>query len=141
MTFRLLIDECLSPELVGLAIAGGHVESTCVRNRGWAGTKDWQLIEFAVANDYTLVTHNSVDFRGNGPGNLGGEHAKQPIHAGLICLNSVRTMDLDRQCDLFKLALRELSMMKDLVNQALELFELEDGSIELEIYDIPEQVP
>jgi predicted nuclease of predicted toxin-antitoxin system len=141
MTFRLLIDECLSPELVGLAIAGGHVESTCVRNRGWAGTKDWQLIEFAVANDYTLVTHNSVDFRGNGPGNLGGEHAKQPIHAGLICLNSVRTMDLDRQCDLFKVALRELSMMKDLVNQALELFELEDGSIELEIYDIPEQVP
>ena len=114
MTFRLLIDECLSPELVGLAIAGGHVESTCVRNRGWAGTKDWQLIEFAVANDYTLVTHNSVDFRGNGPGNLGGEHAKQPIHAGLICLNSVRTMDLDRQCDLFKVALRELSMMKDL---------------------------
>jgi predicted nuclease of predicted toxin-antitoxin system len=141
MTFRLLIDECLSPELVRLAIAGGHVESTCVRNRGWAGTKDWQLIEYAVANDYTLVTHNSVDFRGNGPGNLGGEHAKQPIHAGLICLNSVRTMDLDRQCDLFKVALRELSMMKDLVNQALELFELEDGSIELEIYDIPEQVP
>jgi predicted nuclease of predicted toxin-antitoxin system len=141
MTFRLLIDECLSPELIGLAIAGGHVESTCVRNRGWAGTKDWQLIEFAVANDYTLVTYNSVDFRGNGPGNLGGEHAKQPIHAGLICLNSVRTMDLDRQCDLFKVALRELSMMKDLVNQALELFELEDGSIELEIYDIPEQVP
>ena len=141
MTFRLLIDECLSPELVGLAIAGGHVESTCVRNRGWAGTKDWQLIEYAVANDYTLVTHNSVDFRGNGPGNLGGEHAKQPIHAGLICLNSVRAMDLDRQCDLFKVALRELSMMKDLVNQALELFELEDGSIELEIYDIPDQVP
>ena len=141
MTFRLLIDECLSPELVGLAIAGGYVESTCVRNRGWAGTKDWQLIEYAVANDYTLVTHNSVDFRGNGPGKLGGEHAKQPIHAGLICLNSVRAMDLDRQCDLFKVALRELSMMKDLVNQALELFELEDGSIELEIYDIPDQVP
>jgi hypothetical protein len=82
-----------------------------------------------------------VDFRGNGPGNLGGEHAKQPIHAGLICINSVRTMDLCRQCDLFKVALRELSMIKDLVNQALELFELEDGSIELEIYDIPEQVP
>ncbi len=50
-------------------------------------------------------------------------------------------MDLCRQCDLFKVALRELSMIKDLVNQALELFELEDGSIELEIYDIPEQVP
>ena len=138
MILRLLIDECLSPELVELAIAAGHVESTCVRNRGWAGTKDWKLIEYAVDNDYTLVTHNSVDFRGNGPGNLGGEHAKQPIHAGLICLNSAYAMDLHRQCDLFKVVLKELSTMQDLVNQALDLFELEDGSIEIEIYDIPE---
>jgi hypothetical protein len=33
MSFRLLIDECLSPELVALAIAAGHVESTCARDR------------------------------------------------------------------------------------------------------------
>lgn len=138
MTFRLLIDECLSPDLVRLAIAAGHVESTCVRNRGWAGTKDWQLIEHIVANDYTLVTHNSVDFRGRGPGDLGGEHANQSIHAGLICLNSTQVMDLQRQLDLFQLVLRELASMNDLVNQALEVFETEDGSVELEIYDIPE---
>jgi hypothetical protein len=138
MTFRLLIDECLSPELVHMAVAAGHVESTCVRNRGWAGSKDWQLIEYVVANDYTLVTHNSVDFRGHGSGNLGGEHAKQPIHAGLVCLNSALVMDLDRQLDLFQLVLRELSNMKDLVNQALEVFESEDGSVELVIYEIPE---
>ncbi len=30
MTFRFLIDECLSPELVQLAVAAGHLESTCV---------------------------------------------------------------------------------------------------------------
>jgi hypothetical protein len=112
-----------------------------VRNRGWAGTKDWKLIKYAVDNDYTLVTHNSVDFRGNGPGNLGGEHAKQPIHAGLICLNSAYAMDLNRQCALFKVVLTELSTMQDLVNQALDVFELEDGSIEIEIYDIPEAIP
>ena len=138
MTFRLLIDECLSPDLVHLAVVAGHLESTCVRNRGWAGTKDWQLIEQVVANDYTLVTHNSVDFRGHGPGNLGGEHAKQPIHAGLICLNSAFVMDLERQLDLFHLVLQELASTADLVNQALEVFELEDGTVELEIYDIPE---
>lgn len=137
MTFRLLIDECLSPELVQLAIAAGHVETTCVRNQGWAGTKDWQLINYVVANDYTLVTHNSVDFRGHGPGNLGGEHTKQAIHAGLICLNSALVMDLERQHDLFSLVLQELDSMDDLVNQALEVFESEDGSVELEIYDIP----
>lgn len=40
MRLRLLIDECLSPELVQLAVAAGHVGSTCVRNRGWSGVKD-----------------------------------------------------------------------------------------------------
>ncbi len=137
MTLRLLIDECLTPELVQLAIEAGHVESTCVRDRGWAGTKDWELIEHAVAGDYTLVTHNAVDFRGAGPGNLGGEHANQPIHAGLICLNSVHVMDLNRQRDLFQVVLLELAAVGDLVNKALEVFEREDGAIELVIYDIP----
>lgn len=137
MTFRLLIDECLSPELVKLAACAGHVESTCVRNRGLAGSKDWELIEFIVANDYTLATHNSVDFRGSGLGQLGGEHAKQAIHCGLVCLNSVHAMDLERQRDLFLLALQQLSGMGDLVNQALEVFELADGSVEMDIYDIP----
>jgi hypothetical protein len=45
-------------------------------------------------------------------------------------------MDLDRQRDLFRVALDELARLDDLVNQALEVFELSDGSIELEIYDI-----
>ncbi|OZB75805.1 MAG: hypothetical protein B7X36_05345 [Thiomonas sp. 14-64-326] len=138
MTFRFLIDECLTPELVQMAIDAGHVESTCVRDRGLAGTKDWVLIEHVVAGDFTLVTHNSVDFRGGGPGKLGGEHARQPIHAGLVCLNSVHTLDLQRQLDLFQIALNELAAMDDLVNQALEVFEREDGSIEVTIYDIPD---
>ncbi len=140
MTLRLLIDECLTPELVQLAVEAGHLESTCVRDRGWAGTKDWELIEHAVAGDYTLVTHNAVDFRGAGPADLGGEHARQPIHAGLICLNSVHVMDLNRQRVLFQVALQELASVGDLVNRALEVFELEDGAIELEIYDIPAAV-
>lgn len=36
MSLRLLIDECLSPDLVDLAIDAGHVESTCLRDRGQA---------------------------------------------------------------------------------------------------------
>ena len=31
MSFRLLIDECLSPTLVAMAHAAGHPEGTCVR--------------------------------------------------------------------------------------------------------------
>lgn len=138
MTFRLLIDECLSPELARLAVQAGHVESTCVRDRGWTGTKDWKLIAYVVECDYTLVTCNSADFRGGGPGNLGGEHAKQPIHAGLVCLNSVHVMDLSRQRALFQLALDAIASVDNLVNQALDVFELEDGTVHVAIYDIPE---
>lgn len=46
-------------------------------------------------------------------------------------------MHLDRQRDLFGVALEELAGIPGLVNQALEVWELEDGSVELEIYDIP----
>ncbi len=45
---------------------------------------------------------------------------------------------MERQLELFQLVLRELASMNDLVNQALEVFESEDGSVELEIYEIPE---
>jgi len=138
MTFRFLIDECLSPELVQLAVAAGHLGSTCVRDRGWSGTKDWTLVTYAVEGDYTLVTHNSPDFRGQNPGKLGGQHAKQPIHAGLVCLNSVHVMDLPRQLYLFRLVLAELANVGDLINQALEVFELADGSVALDSYSIPE---
>lgn len=141
MSFRFLIDECLSPELVQMAVAAGHIESTCVRDRGLAGTKDWKLIEHVVAGDFTLVTNNAVDFRGGGPGKLGGEHAKQSIHAGLVCLSSVRTLDLERQRDLFQIALEELAGMADLVNQALEVFEDEAGSVEVVVFDIPDAHP
>jgi hypothetical protein len=139
MTLKLLIDECLSPELVELAIAAGHVESTCVRDRGWSGKKDWDLMTIVVTSDFTLVTNNSDDFRGGGQGNLGGEHAKQEIHAGLICLNSPR-MSLAKQRELFAIALGELANLPDLVNQALEVFESENGEVTVEIYDIAQGV-
>jgi Domain of unknown function (DUF5615) len=137
VTFKFLIDECLSPELVDLAINAGHYESSCVRNRGWLGLKDHELIERVVADNFVLVTQNATDFRGGGPGALGGEHARQPIHAGLVCLDSFHGLDLDRQRELFTEAIAQAELEGDLVNKALEVFELEDGSIEVDIYDIP----
>jgi hypothetical protein len=137
MSHRLFIDECLSPELVDLARAAGHVESTCSRDRGMRGLPDWELITFVVTGDFTLVTHNARDFRGEGQENPGGLHAQQEIHAGLICLNSFYPMDLDRQHRLFQLALAELDGMPDLINQALEIFEDEEGTVTAELYDIP----
>ena len=46
-------------------------------------------------------------------------------------------MEPERQRDLFALALEKLTQVGDLVNQALEVFEVEDGSEEIVLYDIP----
>jgi hypothetical protein len=137
MTLRFLIDECLSPELVRVAVEAGYAGSTCVRDRGWAGTKDWKLIAHIVDGDFTFVTCNSVDFRGAGPGKLSGEHAKQSIHAGLVCLNSVEALDLARQVDLFQLVLAEVARLDDLINRAIEVFEAANGSVDISVYEIP----
>jgi Domain of unknown function (DUF5615) len=84
MSLRLLIDECLSPDLVDLAVAAGHVQTTCLRGRGLLGTQDWTLIKHVLAEDYTLVTVNAQDFRGSGQDAPGGLYATIEMHAGLV---------------------------------------------------------
>lgn len=137
MNLKLLIDECLSPELVRQARDAGHLQSTCVRDRGWGGMKDWKLIELLIAEDYTLVTVNARDFRGAKPGSQGGLHGAQTIHAGLICLSSVLMMDLQRQQSLFELALAEIALLPDLVNTCLEVVEDDQEQVEIFIFDLP----
>ena len=90
-----------------------------------------------IAGDFTLVTNNSKDFRGKAPGQRGGLHAKEEIHAGLVCLNTELGMDIDKQRQLFEIALEEIAGVADLVNQALEVTEREDESIEVVFYAIP----
>ncbi len=137
MTFRLLFDECLSPELVRTAVGAGFVESTCVRDRGWSGMKDWDLVQRAVDGNFTLVTLNATDFRGNGPDKPGGHFSRHDVHPGLICLSSERRMSIDRQHDLFEVALKELVSLGDLVNRVLEVHETLDGTIDLTLYELP----
>lgn len=135
MIGRLLIDECLSPELAQLAIDAGHVESTSVRDRGRLGLKDWELMEYVIQEDFILVTRNAQDFRGAGKVNPGGLHGAAEVHAGLICLDSALEMDLDLQQELFRHNM--LAELPDLINQALEVYENEDGLISVNTYDIP----
>ena len=140
MTLKLLIDECLSPKLVAMAVSAGHVQSTCVRDRGWLGLPDWRLIEHVVAEDFTLVTANAKDFRGRGDSELGGLHNGEPIHAGLICLNAQDGLDLVLQEQPFEVALDKLRTLGDLVNQALEITLEPDGDgahVAIELYEIP----
>jgi len=67
MSFKRLIDECLSHTLVAMAHAAGHLERTCVPDRGWLGM--------------------GVDCGLPGPQGgaaAGGLHDDQPSHAGLM---------------------------------------------------------
>lgn len=138
MTIKFLIDECLTPALRQIATARGYHESTCVRDRGWSGTLDHELMVKVLTEDFTLVTNNSVDFRGAGPGNLSGHYAKTELHCGLLCLNAESGLDLYTQRACFAAALDLIEQQElDLVNKALELFLLEDGTLEYSVYDLP----
>ncbi len=137
MIFRLLIDECLSPDLVELAIHAGHVESTCLRDRGLLGTQDWTLMKHVLTEDFTLVTVNAQDFRGGGQVVPGGLYAAIELHAGLVCLSSARGMDLHTQRELFAVALEDLATLPDLINQVLEVSEDETGKVSVSVYELP----
>ena len=127
---KLLIDECLSPELVHMARERGHGESS--RRQG---IKDWDLLKIVLEGDWTLVTCNAYDFRGPeaAPGTR-GQYQRAEIHAGLICLNGPQGMDLDMQRDLFDAALDEIDRDSDLVNMVLELTLETARSDEIVIY-------
>ena len=88
---KLLIDECLSPELVRMARERGHGESSHVVWIGRQGIKDWDLLKIVLEGDWTLVTRNAYDFRGPeaAPGTR-GQYQRAEIHAGLIASTAQR---------------------------------------------------
>jgi hypothetical protein len=134
---KLLIDECLSPELAKLAQSRGHGESSHIVWLKKGGWKDWSLTTFIIDGDWTFVTRNSIDFRGpaSRPGSR-GQYSDVPIHAGLICLNGPEGMNLDVQLELFEYALDEVAD-GDLVNQVLEITLLDDKEIRILRYALP----
>ena len=134
---KLLIDECLSTELVHRARAKGYGESSHVGWLGRSGWKDWNLKPFILDGDWTFVTRNSIDFRGPAadPGSK-GQYADVSIHAGLVCLEGPAGMDLDMQSELFDFALEELAGDGDLVNQVLEITMGDDG-VHIRRYRLP----
>ena len=137
---NLFIDECLSDELTRMAIERGHWNATSVKRRGLQGTPDWKLLPLLVAGDLTLVTKNSVDFRGpaDAPGSK-GLYTVLDLHAGLICLNGPPGMDLDMQRELFAVVLDKLDALDgDLTNRVLEAtLDSAEGDIILRLYDLP----
>jgi predicted nuclease of predicted toxin-antitoxin system len=119
VTDRFLIDECLSTGLVAVAKARGF-EADHVAHIGKSGWQDWNLVPFAVANDYVIVTNNRRDFL--------KEYAKLDVHGGLVVL--LPLVKRDEQIALFSRALDFLTERNDdLVNRLVEV--LPDGSVHL----------
>ncbi len=78
---RLLIDECLSPQLAHHLNASGLHDATHPRDIGRLGEPDHVVVARSIAEDRVIVTENAVDFR--------KLVARQYIHPGLIILPSV----------------------------------------------------
>jgi hypothetical protein len=136
---KLLIDECLSPELALMARARGHFEASHVVWIGRAGWKVWELKQVLLEQDWVLVTRNSEDFRGraHAPGSK-GQYSDVTLHAGIICINGPVGMDLDWLLRLFDEALDELDRDGDLTNQVLEItLEDDESGIDLIRYQMP----
>jgi predicted nuclease of predicted toxin-antitoxin system len=107
---RFLVDECLSPALVGEAQRSGH-EAYHLAHLGRAGLVDREVVAFALARDMVLVTNNASDFR--------RLYATQELHPGLVIL--VPNADRETQLRLLRAALIRIRMMRDPLNKALEV--------------------
>jgi predicted nuclease of predicted toxin-antitoxin system len=126
---KFLIDECLSPELVGLARKRGHGESTHVTWLGLRSRKDWAIVRRAIDDGYVLVTNNTTDFK--------SLLRRQKVHAGLVCINvAPGLMSLDVQKRLFVVALDRLGR-REPINELLEITLAEDRSVRIERFDFP----
>jgi hypothetical protein len=136
---KFLIDECLSLDLVEVAINAGFPASSHVVWVGKAGWKDWELKPFILDGDWTFVTRNSADFRGpaDDPGTK-GQYADVPLHAGLICINGPDGMTAELQCELFQAVLDEIGDAEQFINEVIEVdLEELDGELVIERYNLP----
>lgn len=120
MIGRFLVDECLTADQVAVAKARGY-DADYVPHIGKGGWQDWNLVPFAVDNDYIVVTVNRRDFL--------RQHARLDMHPGLVILIPQPENDSRlEQAALFEKALEAFAAMNDdLVNKVMEV--LADGSV------------
>jgi predicted nuclease of predicted toxin-antitoxin system len=74
---RLFIDECISPNVVGVIFKLGHYAEH-PRNMGIRGAADHDILARCIEHDLIVVTHNARDFR-----KLVG---RTDLHPGLIIM-------------------------------------------------------
>ena len=108
---RILIDECLSPELVALLYARGY-EAAHVNILGFSGYRDRALIPFIQNEDWTFVTNNRRDFL--------ALYRNLEIHAGLLIILDANTTA--KQVSAMTAAVDAIEARgDDMVNQLVEV--------------------
>lgn len=113
----ILVDECLSTALVAVAKARG-VDAVHAAHLGKGGWQDWNLVSFALDNDYVMATNNRRHFL--------REYLKRAFHNGLIII--VPNVDREAQIGLFGRALDAFEAMDaGTTNRMIEI--LGDGSV------------
>jgi hypothetical protein len=109
-----------------------------INHLGLIGLKDWELKATILEGDWTFVTNNGTDFRGSpkSPGSH-GFYFGIGLHAGLVCVDALGGLNLERQKRLFDLILTNLIEEEDLTNHVLEALLSTDGSVELSRFAMP----
>jgi predicted nuclease of predicted toxin-antitoxin system len=114
---RIFIDECLSAALVSVA-KDRQVGADYGPHVGKGGWQDWNIIRFALENDYIVATNNRRDFL--------HAYANVDLHNGLVIL--VPSLGRAGQIKLFSAALEEMIILGDhAINKLIEV--LEDGTV------------
>jgi predicted nuclease of predicted toxin-antitoxin system len=121
---QFLIDECLSPMLIGVANRFGYVAHH-VLYREWKSRADAELLRYIRAEDLTLVTNNWRDFE--------PMLRREEVHPGAVVLPNVpRAL----QISAFERALRAIEAVDpplDMVNTVIDVDEPET----VRIYPLP----
>jgi predicted nuclease of predicted toxin-antitoxin system len=116
---KLLIDECLTPELVRIAKEDFGLFATYVPwlgkpPRGQKSWKDPDIVDRVAEDDFVLVTNNRRDFVRRYYRERGLD-----LHNGLVVI--IQKVDLRTEMTLFRAVLEHVLSMEDTVNKLVEI--------------------
>jgi len=112
---RILVDECLTADLVASAQARGF-DATHVRFIGKAGLQDYNLVDVILDGGYLFVTQNARDFL--------KLFARLDIHDGLLLI--LPKSRAAEQVRLFEAGLDFISGLDHTINRVIEIHSVDD---------------
>jgi predicted nuclease of predicted toxin-antitoxin system len=126
MNERLLVDECLTPELVPIACEFGF-EAYHVAHIGLSGEPDRIVFQRVMNDNFLFVTNDREDWN--------ALISRVDLHAGLLVIRPRCRREVQKT--LFRTALVEVRAVGGLLNKVLEI----DENADVAICDLPNPLP